>query len=138
MLTLRSGKVYVGFIVDMGLPRLLNHPEAGARIFPVKSGYRDDKTRKVVLCTDYSLVLETIRERFYTEGSAEAEAEAECEADVTALKAMLNSIGQHFRLSEVEIATMHDENLATWFREADAVNNGGACTEHAHIPGSSP
>lgn len=134
MLTLRSGKVYVGFIVDMGLPRLLNHPEAGARIFPVKSGYRDNKTRQVVLCTDYSLVLETIRESFYPEGVAEVEAVRE--ADVSALKAMLNSIGQHFRLSEVEIATMHDENLATWFREADAV--GGAGNERAHSPASSP
>jgi hypothetical protein len=57
MLTLRSRKVYVGWIVDA--PNLKIH-ESHLKIIPMFSGYRDEHTLEVVPTQDYRPVYEKI------------------------------------------------------------------------------
>lgn len=57
MLTLKGGKVYVGFVVSSFEPA---REQRTIRIAPIKSGYREDTKLRVKFTTDYSVALEQI------------------------------------------------------------------------------
>lgn len=57
LLTLKSGKVYAGFVTSAPSP---GHSRPMIRILPTISGYRDRKTHRVVFTTNYSEALERI------------------------------------------------------------------------------
>lgn len=57
MLTMKSGKVYAGFITSAASP---GHSRPMIRILPTSSGYRDKKTQRVIFTTNYSEALEEI------------------------------------------------------------------------------
>lgn len=59
MLTLKGGKVYVGFVVSSFVPA---REQRTIRIAPLRSGYRDDKEQRVYFTTDYSWALDKIPE----------------------------------------------------------------------------
>ncbi len=59
MLTLKSGKVYAGFVLSAPSPGA-SRPMIG--ILPTTSGYRDRKSHRVVFTTNYSQALEEITE----------------------------------------------------------------------------
>ena len=54
MLTLKGGKVYVGFVVSSFVPT------REVRTIPLRSGYREDKKQRVIFTTDYSKALNQI------------------------------------------------------------------------------
>jgi hypothetical protein len=57
MLTLRGGKVYVGFVVSSFNPA---YPKRTIRIVPLKSGYREVTKHRVTFTTNYSDALDQI------------------------------------------------------------------------------
>jgi hypothetical protein len=59
MLTLKGGKVYVGFVVSSFVPA---REQRTIRIAPLRSGYRDDDKHEVHFTTDYSGALDKIPE----------------------------------------------------------------------------
>jgi hypothetical protein len=59
MLTLKGGKVYVGFVVSSFVP---SREQRTIRIAPLRSGYRDDDKHEVHFTTDYSGALDKIPE----------------------------------------------------------------------------
>jgi len=56
MLTMKDGKVYVGFISQ--LPPVTGKDFLYFRLTPIWSGYRDDKTKEVVQVTSYAKAIE--------------------------------------------------------------------------------
>lgn len=54
LFTLEAGKVYVGWSVSVPNP---TQERKSVRILPIISGYRDNKTKKVIFTTDYYSVL---------------------------------------------------------------------------------
>ncbi len=55
MLTLKGGKVYVGFVISSFVP---NREQRTIHIVPLKSGYREDDKHRVHLTTDYAQAFE--------------------------------------------------------------------------------
>ena len=53
-LSLRSGKSYIGFVLESGIAR---HGEADVALLPLKSGYRKEDTHELELTTDYAPVV---------------------------------------------------------------------------------
>ncbi len=53
-LSLRSGKSYIGFVLESGIAR---HGESDVALLPLKSGYRKEDTRELEITTDYAPVL---------------------------------------------------------------------------------
>lgn len=56
MITLSSGKVYVGMIVDIGTPSETEAAFKDMHISPILSGYRDKHTQKVNFTTEYEKI----------------------------------------------------------------------------------
>lgn len=57
MLTLKGGKVYVGFVVSSFTP---NREQRTIHIAPLRSGYREDQKHRVSFTTDYAEALQKI------------------------------------------------------------------------------
>lgn len=57
LLTVKNGKVYVGFVSDTLNPAL---PNQYLKLLLTTSGYRDSETKKVVFTNDYSAVYEQL------------------------------------------------------------------------------
>lgn len=55
--TLKNGKVYVGFIDDVIEPSRTNY----ASIYPVMSGYRDSETKRLYFTTQYDLITHALK-----------------------------------------------------------------------------
>ena len=53
-LSLRSGKSYIGFVLESGIAR---QGESDVALLPLKSGYRKEDTRELEITTDYAPVL---------------------------------------------------------------------------------
>ena len=53
-LSLRSGKVYIGFALRS---RMIRRGESDVALIPLGSGYRDEKTHELVITTNYAPVL---------------------------------------------------------------------------------
>lgn len=125
-LTLRSGKVYIGMVVDLGQPEKLHLADAALRLVPVQSGFRDDE-RKVVITTDYALALDRMAQLRESASGAERDA----------LDADIRAIGQHFRISDIETASFHRVTVAGVFA-AFGTPSGPSVTERkAQESGSS-
>lgn len=60
-LTLKGGKVYVGFVTYTAFTAHPAFPIRSIKILPFVSGYRHDETKRVRFTTDYSAITERIR-----------------------------------------------------------------------------
>lgn len=72
MLTLKGGKVYVGFVVSSFVP---NREQRTIHIVPLKSGYREDDKHRVHLTTDYAEAFEKMFSDIARMNREKAEAE---------------------------------------------------------------
>lgn len=87
MLTLKGGKVYVGFVVSSFAPA---REQRTIHIVPIKSGYREATKQRVNFTTDYSEALEKI-----TSDLARLEEEKlEAEKELQRLKEVYKSLEQ--------------------------------------------
>ena len=59
-LSLRSGKCYVGYVIESQLPR---HSESDIVLVPIASGYRNLETRELEITTHYSSIIEQFQNK---------------------------------------------------------------------------
>lgn len=61
-LSLRSGKSYIGLVIESGIAR---HGESDIALFPMASGYRKEETHELEITTAYAPVISKFRESSY-------------------------------------------------------------------------
>lgn len=119
-ITLRSRKVYVGF-VDANLDPTV--PDRRLRIRPLMSGYRSEETQQVRFTTDYLAIFEALSD--YAQRVQKGELSGDSEkvfyvkipGDNVPVPVRFGDFGVIVRWDEIETASIWDLHLHRYFRE---------------------
>jgi hypothetical protein len=122
MVTLKSGKVYVGKSAET-----IADPSVRAqslKIIPFHSGYRNEKTHKVELPTDYQRIYEMMQRKPEEEEEpvnlsdplAVENVDLKC-TDGTLVEVDMQDMGVVILWSEVQSLTLYDDNIYRAFQE---------------------
>jgi hypothetical protein len=108
--TLKDGKVYSGFLLEM-LPPVARLEGSCIEFLPTSSGYRDPTTKTVTITTDYAQVIEKLATpQAPPEGGPPAPT---LTGDrLIALRAHLSSLLKSIPLSEIQVASMYDTSYS--------------------------
>ena len=131
MVTLKSGKVYVGKSAET-----IADPSVRAqslKIIPFHSGYRNQETHKVELPTDYQRIYETMRRKPDEEKSVDLSDPLATEyvdlqrQDGTVAEVDMQDMGVVLLWSEVQSLMLYDQNIYRAFQDAaPAKRRGGS------------
>jgi hypothetical protein len=133
MVTLKSGKVYVGKSAEA-----IADPSVRAqslKIIPFRSGYRNEKTHKVELPTDYQRIYEMMqRKPEEVEGPVNLSDPLAIEymdlncTDGTLVEIDMQDMGVVILWSEVQSLTLYDDNIYRAFQDSGPAKKKGAGT----------
>jgi hypothetical protein len=125
MLTLKGGKVYVGFVVSSFTP---GRETTTIHIAPLRSGYRDEKKQEVYFTTDYSGALDKIPEDIAKLREQKGEAEERLRQVNEQIEKLTEATSEHaaVRLNPFSFA---DEAEGLVKRNAHEMNIISALTE---------
>lgn len=116
--TLKDGKVYSGFILEIPAP--IAHAEGGCIEFlPMSSGYRDPTSKKVTITTDYARVIARLSDPKSKGGpskddapGAASEGKDAAAARARIIRERVSSLVKAIPVSEVQIASMYDNQYS--------------------------
>jgi hypothetical protein len=140
MVTLKSGKVYVGKSAETIADPFVR--AQSLKIIPLQSGYRDEKTHRAELSTDYQRIYEMMQRKPEEEEGpvnlsdplAIEYMDLKC-TDGTLVEVDMQDMGVVILWSEVQSLTSYGDNIYRAFQDAGPAKKRGTPTIMLKLPG---